>query len=255
MRLSQAQLKVLETCPRQFQHKYLDQFDSPLTIEAAIRMQQGSQFHLLMQQWGLGLPIEPLLEGDPQLQKWFEQFQRQSGEILQLGEPVLWQQSEQMRTIKFGDHVLTVVYDWVLIGQTQGKILDWKTYPKPRQIKWLQQDWQTKLYLYVLAETSGLAAEHLSMCYWFFQIDESEAQSLSVGYGSAQHEVIRADLQGLCDRLTRWLADYQDRAISFPQVGELKVCEGCGFVARCGRGEQPEALEGLAWEAIEEVAL
>jgi hypothetical protein len=250
MRLSQGHLKVLATCARKFQHIYLDQFAPPTDLDLLEKMATGSQFHLLLQQRSLGLPIESLLVGDPRLQGWLEQFERQAGGILALGEEIVWQQSE-MRTIAIGEQVLTAVYDLVLLGQTQGKILDWKTYPMPRQSKWLQADWQTKLYLYILRETTGLVAENLSMSYWFFQADA--AQSLTIPYSEARHREIGTELRELGDRLAGWLADYEERGVDFPQVGNLKVCQDCAFAIRCGRGE--ELGKTMDWAEIEEVVL
>jgi PD-(D/E)XK nuclease superfamily len=244
MRLSQAHLKLLSSCPRQFQHIYLDQFAPPTPIDQLARMTAGSQFHLLLQQQDLGLPIAAMLAGDPQLQRWFDQFQQQADAILRLeGEPILWQQSEQVRTIAWGEHVLTVVYDRVLLGPTQGQILDWKTYPQPRQVKWLQQDWQTKLYLYVFSETSGLSPHNLALTYWFFPADPTAdgAQSWRIGYSDRQHAAIRAELTALLDRLTAWLAAYEATGESFPQVAvDAELCASCSFAVRCGRTRMPD---------------
>jgi hypothetical protein len=251
MRLSQGHLKGLGTCPRKFQHIYLDQFAPPTDLALLEKMAVGSQFHLLLQQRSLGLPIESLLAGDPRLQGWLEQFEQQAGGILALGEAIVWQQSEQMRTIAIGEHVLTAVYDLVLLGQTRGKVLDWKTYPLPRQSQWLQADWQTKLYLYILRETTGLATENLSMAYWFFQA--GEAQSLTISYSEARHREIGAELQELGDQLSGWLGDYEARGVNFPQVNDRRVCQDCAFAIRCERGA--EVGETMAWEAIEEVVL
>jgi hypothetical protein len=68
LRLSQGQLNLLETCPRKFQHIYLEQLGSPTTPEQQAHQAWGSRFHLLMQQRELGLPIEALMAADDQMQ-------------------------------------------------------------------------------------------------------------------------------------------------------------------------------------------
>jgi len=61
LRLSQGHLNLLETCPRKFQHTYLEQLNSPANPEHEERQTLGSRFHLLMQQREMGLPINSFL--------------------------------------------------------------------------------------------------------------------------------------------------------------------------------------------------
>lgn len=261
MRLSQSNLKLLATCPRKFQYLYLDQFAVPVGLEQVERMAEGSQFHLLMQQHSLGLPIEALLEGDRQLQTWFDTFAQARSRILCLdeNEQILWQQSEHLRTIAKRDHVLTVVYDWVMLGATQGQIIDWKTYPKPRKAKYLRQDWQTRLYLYVLAETTNIVPEQLVMNYWFFQAKEGEngnVQNEPIRYSTDQHQQTDADLKALLDQLNQWLAAYATDRATLPQIDQSKGhCENCTFALRCGRLPPASAVPIPSLDSIAEVPI
>jgi hypothetical protein len=270
MRLSQSNLKLLAICPRKFQHLYLDQYAVPVGLEQGARMAEGSQFHLLMQQQALGLPIAPLLEGNPALKTWFNAFQQSRSQILCLGsdEQILWQQSEHLRTIGRQGHVLTVVYDWVMLGATQGQILDWKTYPKPRwsttdhgsSAAKLEVDWQTLLYLYVLAETTTVVPEQLAMTYWFFQAKAGEpeaVQSLRVNYSRQRHNQTQQELDALLGRLTQWLEAYAQKGVSLPQVDvEKGHCDGCAFALRCGRQASQVAQDSpISLDAIAEVAI
>ena len=65
--ISQSQLTLLETCPPQFQRLYLEQLGLPTNPEQQERIVWGSQFHQLMQQRDLGLPIDLLLDADEEL--------------------------------------------------------------------------------------------------------------------------------------------------------------------------------------------
>jgi hypothetical protein len=259
MRLSQSNLKLLDSCPRKFQYLYLDQYPVPVGLEQVERMQEGSQFHQLMQQHALGLPIAPLLAADAKLATWFNAFESSRSQILQLSEneQILWQQSEHLRTIARQGHVLTVVYDWVMLGATQGQILDWKTYPKPRQAQYLEQEWQTLLYLYVSAETTHLVPDQLAMTYWFFQGAAAELQSVRIRYSRQQHSAVQQRLDQLLRQLTQWLEDYQAQRRDLPQIDRAKsLCETCPFAQRCGRS-LPESAVGpaIAWDAIAEVPI
>jgi len=239
MRLSQGQLNLLETCPRKFQHTYLEQLASPTTPDQQERLILGSRFHLLMQQREMGLPIEPFIQEDDQLRQWFTAFVGAAPKILSLSEasPAL-RQSEHQRTLEFEGHLITVVYDLLILTEQQAQILDWKTYPKPQKSGRLAENWQTRLYPFVMAETSHYQPEQISITYWFFQsrdADQTEPQSLRFAYDSAQHRKIRHDLTRLLQQLTGWLDLYKTTGEPFPQIPQTPTCDDCGFALRCQR--------------------
>ncbi len=235
LRLSQGQLNLLERCPRQFQHIYLEKLNSPADPEREEHQNLGSRFHLLMQQREMGLPIDGFLQADPQLQTWMIAFANAAPEILT---PTIdsqtFRESEHYRTLQVENYLLTVVYDLLIADKQQAQIFDWKTYPKLPNKRKLEQNWQTRLYLYVLAETSDYLPENISMTYWFVQ-SEGKPQSIKYNYDTAQHEKITKKLSQLLSKLTRWLERYY-QGEDFPQVSEgSKACEYCQFATRCNR--------------------
>jgi hypothetical protein len=236
--LSQTQLNLLATCPRKFQHIYLEQLGVPSTLEQQERQSLGTRFHQLVQQWQLGLPVEPLVQADLQLQRWFTTFVDAAPEILSLGSGSKPTDSisEYQRTLEFHGYLLTVVYDLLILDRDRARILDWKTYPRPQTSRWLLQNWQTRLYPFVLAETSPYQPEQISMVYWFFQSHgdpAGEPQSISVSYTLTQHEQIRQDLTQLLNQLTHWLDRYQ-AGQAFPQLAPgANPCSSCSFAIRC----------------------
>lgn len=243
LRLSQGHLNLLSTCPRKFQHVVLEQLSSPNPPEQQEKLNQGSQFHLLLQQWQLELPVESFVQANPQLSIWFNGFLQAAPQILALhanqqgGEQDHLYQTEHQRTLEFQGYLLTVVYDLLISNPQQARILDWKTYPRPRNAQWLQQNWQTRLYPFVLGETSPYVPEQISMVYWFFQSQTQDAppQSLTIQYDRRQHEQTRQDLTQLLTQLASWLERYQTGE-PFPQVSVGTVaCKECSFVVRCDR--------------------
>jgi len=236
IRLSQGHLNLLDACPRKFQYMFLDQLSSPNLTEQQERQTQGAQFHLLLQQWQLGLPIAPLTQADPQLNQWFTAFEAASPEILTISDsdaPI--QQAEHERTLECQGYLLTMRYDLLLSGDRHAKILDWKTYPRPQNARHLAANWQTRLYLYGLAETSPYEPEQLSMVYWFFQATQDAAtpQSLSFSYDRTQHDRTHQDLTTLLQQLTDWLSHYSTGE-SLPQLGIAhRECDRCNFFPRC----------------------
>jgi hypothetical protein len=265
LQISQGHLKVLETCPRKFQHTYLEQLNTPISPEEQAPLISGSRFHLLMQQRELGLPIEPLAATDEQLQAWVSTFLDAEPKILEikaLQAPVSssamktapFRQSEHLQTLAFQDFLLTTIYDLLIAEEQCAQILDWKTYPRPQNRNWLAQSWQTRLYLFVLAETSPYEPEQLSMTYWFFQTTDPQdverpepaLQFQRFSYDRTSHEQTRQDLNRLLTQLRGWLADYE-QGQPFPQVIESsKRCESCLFASRCHRNEPEQSPSASA---------
>ncbi len=255
MRLSQGQLNLLETCPRKFQHSYLEQLGAPNSIEQQARLMAGSQFHKLMQQWEMGLSIEAFLQEDAQLCQWFYAFIEAAPSIVAL-ENHTFRQSEHLRLLEFNGHVITVVYDLLILTEQEGQILDWKTYPKPLRSDRIAQSWQTRLYPFVLAESSDYAPEQISMTYWFFQA-KGDAQSLRLPYSRTKHEETRQVLDRQLIDLNGWLDRYITKGEFFPQVPETtQHCAECGFSIRCQRAQESQhSFESSNVAEIKEVRL
>jgi hypothetical protein len=243
IRLSQGQLNLLERCPRQFQHSYLEQLYSPIKPENEENITLGSQFHLLMQQREMGLPIKHMLAGNPQLQTWMQGFTDVAPEILTPATATeIFRESEHYRTLQVENYVLAVIYDLLIADKYQAQILDWKTYPKPLHKKFLEKNWQTRLYLYVLAETSEYLPENISMTYWFIQSD-AKPESIKFNYNSLLHEQTGKKLKQLLTKLTNSLNKYHQgkQETAFPQVSVgSKICEYCQFATKCDRVNEPE---------------
>ena len=185
LRLSQTQLKILEECPRKFQHSYLELLASHTSPEHKEKLEWGSRFHLLMQQRELGLPIAFITEPDTEIQRCLVAFVNSAPELFTPSEndDKTFRQAEHVRTLIFQEYLFTVIYDLLIAEPNQAQILDWKTYPGPQKTQWIAQSWQTRLYLYVLVETSDYSPEQVSMTYWFVQLQgEEPPQSLTFTY-------------------------------------------------------------------------
>jgi PD-(D/E)XK nuclease superfamily len=235
-RLSQGHLKVLTECPRKFEHTYLDLLAAPLAPEQRTKMQWGSDFHRLMQQRELGLPIEPFLAADPPLAQAVWNLIA-AAPALFAPDPQIIRDSEHVRTLLIKDYLFTAIYDLVLLGQT-AQIIDWKTYRKPRNLAELAQDWQTRLYLYIMAATSNYPAADISFTYWFV-LHEPQPQSAEFVYSAALHQQTHQELERILHQLDQWLQDYQQQQ-HFPQVPlDSPLCNTCHFASRCQRQTVP----------------
>ncbi len=267
--LSQSHLSQLSACPRKYQYIFFDVLSGPSTYEQHVTTQWGSQFHRLMQQQALNLPVNLLSEADSEMAASLVALQKaapnvfaylpESNALQAANHTNTFSQSEHRRTLAFNDYLLTVVYDLVVItnersSERTGQIFDWKTHQQPPKKVWLERDWQTRLYPYVLCETSDLPPEALSMTYWFVRLEQKavgkkadgqrtgdqrdaigtealQPSSYTFPYSLAQHDQTRRDLQQLTDELTTMrLQAY------FPKVAiEKGLCDRCPFNVRCDR--------------------
>ena len=123
--------------------------------------------------------------------------------------------------MNFQGYLLTAVYDLLITTSTQAQILDWKTYLQPENKAKLAKDWQTRLYLYILVETSLYSPEQISMTYWFVR---KEAQSLTFKYDSKQHEQTKQDLTRLLTQLDKYLTAYLTDNIPFTHRDNCQEC-------------------------------
>jgi len=258
-RLSQGQLNLLETCPRKFQYIYLDRLGAPTSLEQQERMAWGHQFHLLMQQRELGLPIAPLLEKDPQVCHAVQALVQATPDLLPASLEG-WREAEHCRTLAVQEYLLTAIYDLIVAEEGKAKILDWKTYPRPKNRTQLARNWQTRLYLYILAETSAYKPEQISMTYWFVKLPD-RPQSLTFRYNSQQHAQTQHDLSRLLGELRERTEQYRRDGLAFPQVPEATgECRHCHFASSCGRSPHDETpIASQDWPAaiaeIEEFSL
>jgi hypothetical protein len=267
MRLSQGHLSLLETCPRQFQHQILEQL-SLQSLEGQdwagdqeTRLRSGSEFHQLVQQRSLSLPIEVLLADASQLQTWFRAFEQAEPELFTATETSGFAESEHVRTLAMLGHSLVVVYDYVVLKSERALILDWKTYGKPNPAQSIVESWQSRLYLYVLSRTSHYSPEHIAMRYWFFKSDGT-AQPLDLSYREAKQEAIDRQLTALLTQFNQWLAEYTQDSTPFPQTPQWDTCDRCAYAVRCGRSrlnplgsplDSPWGEGSIEWDAIPEI--
>ena len=210
--LSQGHLNLLSTCPRKFQHVYLDQLGLPQSPDQD-QQTLGTQFHQLMQQHLMGLDIAAIAQAYPPLRHWFEAFNQYPPPMIK-GDRL----PEYKRQILYQGYLLVTVYDLFIQGQSQAQILDWKTYARPLNSEPLRYDWQTRLYLYVLSETSTYTPEQITMTYWFADVPvKGDSHWVTFPYSHDDHEQTHRDLARLLDQMSDGLAGYQ-RGENFPKV-------------------------------------
>ena len=225
IQLSQTQINLLETCPPQWQKMYLEQLAFPTTPEQEEKLAWGSRFHLLMQQHELGLSIEPFLEKDEILKKAFTALIANVPELSSPNKSIT-REAEHSRTLPLKNYLLKVIYDLLILDKKSAQIVDWKTYPQPENTTKLANNWQTRLYPYVLAETTDYLPEQITFTYWFVKIP-AKPQNIKFKYNTQIHQKNHQDLTNLLNNLSQWLDEYFSKKTPFPHIPKCQ--EKCPY--------------------------
>jgi len=255
--ISQGNLNIWETCRRKYQYKFLEVLSLPeADLDRKKKLQLGSEFHLLMQQQQLGLDVSDLASSDERLQTWLAAFKDHPPVMIE-GDRLC----EHRRTLEISqeflsdhhqnsDHlqgyfVLTAIYDLLILGDRQAQILDWKTHQVAIAKDTLIANWQTQLYLYLLAKTTNYAPEQLSMTYWF----ANTAESVVINYSQTDYERTGKKIQGIL----REIAQAQE----YPTLKDVHSsdCKYCEFRDRCDRGEMLTKFTSNNLEDIPEIVI
>ena len=248
IRLSQSHLNLLSICPPKFQRVYIDGLGSLTAPEQQENMQWGSRFHLLMQQRELTLPIESLLASDAQLDRSLKALVEAAPELRT--DTNIWREAEHCRTLSLDNFLFTVIYDLLIAETDRAIILDWKTYRKPMKAKTLKQNWQTRLYLYVLAETSEYQPEQIQMTYWF--VKSGKPTRVTINYSQQEHQQTAEEITSLLTDLKKWLQNHQKLQIGFPHRSDCE--QNCPFYQDLGL-QDSESKILTAIDEIEEVEI
>ncbi len=238
--LSQYKLANFLACQRRFQLRTLRRLPwpaSPLPERTEQLLQQGQDFHQLLERHFLGLTITPATIPDGRIQQWWQAFQAHSP-VQNLPDNAHFL-PETGLTVPLGNHLLYGRFDLLVIGedaqnQPFAHVFDWKT-GRPSTIDELNGRWQTRLYLALLAEGGHafwpqnvpLAPEQISLTYWYVQDAETP---VTLSYSTAAHQANWAELQQIATELDNAFA-----AGSWPLTDDWQTCRECAYQVYCGR--------------------
>jgi len=215
----------------------------PQDGKTAVAIARGHAFHRFVERHFLGIPTAETEIEDCVLRSWWRSFMSSS---LSMANGRAW--PEQQLTIPAGQHLLNGRFDLVVVSSTPegaaAHLFDWKT-SRPRSAANLRLDWQTRLYLAMLAQSGTaltgmlppLTPSALQMTYWYTVEPDSPR---TIQYSQAAHEESWAEIIRLTDRISTYQRDE-----SWPLTADLPHCRHCPYQVYCGRqtaGQQPEAV-------------
>lgn len=248
---SQYNLQDYVDCPRRFELRHVRHLEWPAVqsapvLEQELRMERGTQFHRLVQQWVVGIPADKLEQriADPLLRDWWQTFLREQPLQPYPGKV----HAEMTLSAPFMEYRLLAKLD-ILIS-APGKtltIFDWKTSDKRPRSAVLRAKVQTRLYpmLAVLAgshlnQRIAWQPEQLAMHYWFVQ---HPAEAEVIEYNTTRFESDRNYLEGLVEEI---LWNVEDD--TFAMTKDLQKCKFCQYRSFCERGIEAGDIDELEAE-------
>lgn len=223
--LSQNHLNILEICPPIFQKIYLQQLKNPINVIQEEKIEWGKQFHLLMQQHNLGLSIDEIDIDNEELKTSVKGLINATADIWNSSD-VMAKEAEFQINYTLKNFLFTSVYDLLILYENKAVIFDWKTYLQPENEQQLINNWQTKLYLYILAEKLDYKPHQISFTYWFVKLP-NKPQKYTIKYSKTKHEETKKELNVLLEKLEYLTTEYVENKINFPHH---QNCEKCPYI-------------------------
>lgn len=248
---SQASLLAFVACRRRFQLRYLDKVpwpDHPFSPSQRTAIETGQAFHQLLERFFLGLPINESTLADGQLQTWWRRFKEN---VLPLppGKAI----PELRLSVPVGAHFLIGRFDLVNIEGEAARpcihIYDWKS-SQPKTAAELEDEWQTKLYLAIAAESgrslvqegAEIHPERIRLTYWYAT---DPAAPRTIVYSADRHRQNWAELEGLIAAIETCFA-----ANEWPLTDHWGHCRACTYATYCGRYETGSAPSLIAEDEV-----
>lgn len=243
---SQHNLQDYLDCPRRFQLRYLERMAWPAVQSEPIldqerHMQLGEQFHRLVQQHQLGLPVEVLSEtarNDTDLLTWWQDYLQYPQE----GLPLL-RKPEFTLAAPFAGYRLLAKYDLLAIEPGERVcIVDWKTNRKRTPAARLRERVQTRLYPFLMAlagaqfnRGAAWQPHQIEMIYWF---TAEPGNPHRIQYSEKQYREDETLLHAWIDAIQR-SAD-QPMLMTADQE---RQCPLCNYRSFCERGQRAGVWE------------
>lgn len=237
--LSRSSLETFLICQRRFKLRTLDRLPwppTPLDPHTETAVANGRRFHQQIERHFLQLPAETA-PADPKLHQWWQAFVDSPPPL-----PASARFFPELRlSVPVGSLHLVGRFDLLALAHTNGRatahLFDWKT-SRPRPLPDLRADWQTRLYLAMLAEGSRalfddgqpIAPDDISLTYWY--VREPDAPR-TIRYSADWHAANWAEIRAIAAQIDAQLADESDAA--WPLTDHLAHCRACAYQSYCGR--------------------
>jgi hypothetical protein len=195
---SQSSLAVYEKCPKMFEYVYIDGLSGEApTPEFRQKTQMGIEFHLLAERYFNGMDDYFYVE-EPKLLKWMAILEDEfSMDIDGKSEVEIKQNQNGIR--------IMAKYDLIYVEDEKIKIVDFKTNEKEYEINKLEENIQTKVYMYILGENlskvyPNMKLEDISIEY--FQLNFPKSKKI-IKYNEKKHEKNKLFLENIIKKIEK----------------------------------------------------
>ena len=257
---SQLSLKVYENCPLKFRRRYLDGLYWPAdwsdNYSQKEIVEKGKKFHLIAQRYyKRGENIQSDITPED-LSGWFEELKsfRPYNNLAEF-------YPEHELRINKNDIKLVAKYDLLYIDKKSKKVIiyDWKTTKKRFNNNKLINNLQTKVYLYVLAETGkfyyfddSINFDRMSIIYWNPRFPK---QAAKINYNEKKFKKDREFLRKKIKEIKN--LKYDD----FKKTKNEKKCRFCEYRPIC-TGKKAKSIKvedddidlEIYWDNIDEMS-
>jgi hypothetical protein len=235
---NQGNLQDFTVCPRRFQLKHIQKLVWPGIVnepvmEYEIRMQQGSQFHQLIQHTMQGVPQEiiAMMASETGLENWWQRFLSYFKENIESSPQKF---SEISLYSSLAEWRIIARYDLILVKPGEVVVFDWKTSLKHPSRTTLASRMQTHVYPFLIAKVgSGLLPglvidpECIKMVYWFVEDPDRPEKFIY------SNEAYQQDTRFLKELINEIINKPDDQ---FEKTTNKINCRFCVYRSLCDRG-------------------
>jgi hypothetical protein len=248
---SQGSLQDFVECRRRFYLRYLRRLAWPaVQSEPALEFErylwEGEQFHRMVQQHQVGVPLErlaPMAQGED-LSRWWQNYLSYSGEKGSLGSLAAdgsRRYAEISLSVPVGSTRLVAKYDLLVVTSAERAVIfDWKTARKRPRRQWLAAHLQTRVYPYLLVRAGAhlnqgrpFAPDQVEMVYWFANFPEQVERFLYNKNAFDSDGEYLAELVSSVQRMD---------AAEFTLTADERRCAFCVYRSLCERGDRAGML-------------
>jgi CRISPR/Cas system-associated exonuclease Cas4 (RecB family) len=176
-----------------------------------------------MQQYNAGLSLDKILTDNEEFNQSLKALISATQNIWTSSD-IITKQAEYQLNYSIEQFIFTAVYDLIILYPKKAVIFDWKTFTKPDNQK-LINDWQTKLYLYILAEKLNYKPHQIEFTYWFIKLP-NKPESFTIKYNKPNHDRTKQELKYLLGKLENLTNEYIENNQDFPHHNN---CDNCDY--------------------------
>jgi len=239
--LSATGLKDFEICARRFQLRYMAEQPWPAVSaeplsDHEVHARRGIQLHHIVERYFSGIAPDTLsrMIDDPVVRRWWDAFQAHAPVDIDSNRVFL---PERHLQCSIGDYRLSAVVDLLVLDKENRSIsiFDWKTTRRVPDEADYHAAIQTRIYQYVVAETSQAffsqfeELDRLKMIYWFPVYPD---RSITITYSDTTHQQNRS---WLVEQIKAIEAHLDTSEAAWPKTEALHHCRFCNYRSLCNR--------------------